>query len=175
MVACDVRVTERPLVVSRLTEVVSEHRCELLEPVGVQPLQRGSYAQVERAAIAQEDRPVRRLLREAVVERVLPLGAPIDLTDESGQFQRVQSPVELRTVAGDRAQDRLVESSTDHRGELQRASRVLIQGVEARRDNGLQGGRDGVGRAFQPDRRGQLLQEQRVALGPLEDPRADDL
>ena len=128
---------------------------------------------MERSAIPQEDRFVGRLLGEAVVERVLPVGGPGGLADQPGPLEGVQSPPELRTVAGHGAQDRLVERSSDHRGELQRASRVLVQGVEARRDRSLQGGRDRVVRALHLDRCGQLLQEQGVALGALEDPFAE--
>ena len=109
------------------------------------------------------------------MELVLPVVGPGGLADQPGPLEGVQSPPELRTVAGHGAQDRLVERSSDHRGELQRASRVLVQGVEARRDRGLQGGRDRVVRAFHLDRCGQLLQEQGIALGALQDPFPDGL
>ena len=175
MVAGQARVAERPLVVARLAEMVREHGRELLEPVGVQLLHRGPHAQVERSAIPQEDRFVGRLLGEAVVERVLASGGPDGLADQPGSLEGVQSPAQLRTVAGHGAQDRLIEGAPDHRRELQRASRVLVQGVEARRDRSLQGGRDRVVRALHLDRCGQLLQEQGVALGALQDPFPDRL
>ena len=74
VVAGDGRIRHRPLVVSRLLEVAHEQRRELLDPVRVQLLEDLTDAPVELAANAEQDRAVGGLLREAVVERVLPVG-----------------------------------------------------------------------------------------------------
>ena len=150
--------------------MLREHGRELLEPAGEEPLHRRSHLVVQRSAVAEKDRLVGGLLGEAVMERVLPFARP---PDESRALQGVQPRAELGPIAGDRAQDRLIEGTADHGCELQRAPGVAFERVEARGDQCLQGRRDGVGRSVRADRRGQLLEEERVPLGPLEDPRAD--
>src|SRR5439155_20365223 len=99
-----------------------------------------------------------------------PFGGSSGLPDEACTLQLAQAAAELRAVARDRAEDPLREGPPDHGRELKGAPRVLSQRVEASRDERLQGVRDGAMRIPRLDRRDQLLQEQGVALGPLEDP-----
>ena len=159
MVAAQASIVKVALIVARLAEVMGQHRRELLESVLVQPFQRRPHPSVERPPIPPQDRPVRRLLGEAVVEGVFPFGAPGGLPDEASALQLDQGAAEFRAVASNGAEDRLREGPPDHGCELQGAPCVLVQRIEASRDHGLQGVRDGAMRGSHLDRGGQLLQE----------------
>jgi len=83
-------------------------------------------------------------------------------------------PFEVGSVARDGAQDRFGERAPDHGRQLQGPSRRLVQRIHARRDQRLQGRRDREVvtrvRCSLEDGGRELLDEQRVALGPLQDP-----
>jgi hypothetical protein len=134
---------------------------------------------VELAANAEQDRAVRGLLREAVVERVLPFGCGRGLADQPRGLQRDKVRREIVAVLGDGAEYGFGEGTPDHRGELQRAPGSIVERVEPSGDQRLQrvGDRDHpVGlRPHLQDRGRDLLHEQRVALGPFEDLGAESL
>ena len=166
------RVAERALVVAALASVVRQQRSGRLDPVGVQLLEHLGDAPVQLPSPPQQDRAVGRVLREAVAERVLALGRPRGLDDQSAPFQGTERGREVG-VARDGSQDRLGERPADHRCELQRVLGFLVERVEPCGEERLERRRDRDVDVVLVDRGGDLLEEQRVAVGALEDLCAD--
>jgi hypothetical protein len=72
------------------------------------------------------------------VERVLAVGSPGGLGDQAHALERSQRRGEVGLTRHG-SQDRLGERAADHRGELQRVLAVLVEGVQARGEQRLQG------------------------------------
>ena len=107
--------------------------------------------------------------------------APAVGLDELLAHERAQVRVELGPVvaAVQLEHGRASERSPDHRGGLDHGALARVEPVEARRQQGVDGGQDSAAAPRRPsclqvvlvdEHAHQLLDEQRVALGAAEDP-----
>jgi hypothetical protein len=128
-------VIERPLPVLRLREVVREHLVVLGKSIGVELLDGATDQPVQVLAPLHEQRVVGDVLRERVLEHVRQLGVETSLVD---QLERGQLAEELLGALADLREaidEAPRELAADHRGELERPLRRLLQAVDARGDD----------------------------------------
>jgi hypothetical protein len=114
---------------------------ELVDPLGVEVLQRLGGPSVELSPAADEQGPVGRLLGQHVLEAVFALRDHGQLAHEVGALGDAEVLHELGAVHGDPLQHALSEASSDHRGRLERRA-GLAEPVDAGHDQRLQAVRD---------------------------------
>ena len=142
---------------------------EVVEPIAVMRLQLGQDPGVEPAPLELVHAGVGHLVGQRVPEGVLGLDAADRLVDELGRLQLGQAAADrLRRQPGDGLQHRQREVLADDGRRGQQPPRVGRQPVDARQQHVLHGvghddGRAGLARPAHGA--GQLLQEERVALG----------
>ena len=115
------RVRERLRPHLPMREVMGELGDVLVEPVGVQRLDRASHELVKRAAPRLEKAPVRHVLDEGVLEDVLQVREERLLVDELEGAQVGERFIEAALDVGDPAQEVRAELPADHGGRLDRA------------------------------------------------------
>ncbi len=174
----------RPSGVLGPLEVVRQPLRVLLEPVRIQILDRPGGGEVERAAPLPEEALVHGVPREDVLERVLLLGHHAIQVHEIVLLELPEGAVDIQLGAHHLLEQALGEHPADHGCRLERALGLLVDPVDARLDDAL----DGRGHVidlkpvgdrdtpladrnlFGGQKRSQdFLDEQRVPLGFLED------
>ena len=163
------RVAERALVVAALPKWCASSGCELLDPVGVQLLEDLADAPMQLAAPPQQDRAVGRVLREAVTERVLALGRSERSRRSCPLRSSVRSEVERSSSP---ETDRRTGSEND-RPMTEASCSVCLAPSSRASSRAVNSACSVVGIAMSTglleDGGGDLLHEQRVAVGALED------
>jgi hypothetical protein len=165
--------------------VVREDGRDLPEALGARGFEPVRHAQVHGATVLHQERSVRGLLREGVAERVRGPGGSRGRADQVATLELAEIHGDV-AVADDGAQHVLVEGPSDHGRRLERPPRALGQPVEPDHDQALDRAGDRHLGLAQPEpvlatfdragvdqRPGDLLHEERVPLGPFEDPPAD--
>ena len=158
----------------RLQVVMREHGRHLGAALGVEAGQRVGGRAVQRAAAGRDERAVRDLLRQRVLEDVDPLVGVGALVQELQACQLLQLGVQPLGRFADGAQQPLGELPAEDGGRLQRLLGAGRQPIDARGQHALHriGHRQPAGAGVGQHVR-QLLEEERVALAPVQDqPRA---
>ena len=148
-------------------------------------LEKPTDAVVQLAALAEQQALVGDLLRQALAEAELVAGEQALAVDDAAFLERRELELDVDRLAGEELDELLaVELPAEHGGDLHDALRLRSEPVEARSDQLLDGPRhaDLVDRTRETDlavapqqvslldqRPGDLLGEERVALGLLHD------
>ena len=160
-----------------------EQARHLLLAARVAVLEPGRGLRVDGTALVDDERPVRRLLDQRVLEAVLRLGPPASLAEQVEPHQRRERRTDV-VVPAHRLQEREPELPPEDGGRHQDRVGLRVEPVDPREDHLLHGRRDldldvviEAPTVLVPDERArigqradELLEEERVAVGVLEDP-----
>ncbi len=171
-----------------LQRVVGEALGELVEPVGVMLLDRLGDARMQGAAMPQQHPLIGDGVGQRVLEGVFGAGRQVDLVEELEALQLGQPAAQILIGGlGDGFEQGQRHVLADDRGDLQQGAMLGRQPVDAGGEHGLDGARDldlvGGLRQAKMDRLADqhagidegaddLLEEERRALGPLDQPLA---
>ncbi len=162
-----------PRPVLRLGVVERDCARQLVEMVGKDVLEHVGDATVQLAPFRPEDVLVHDLLRDRVLEGVLALAVAPKLADELGLRELVQRVASL-LLGHELDEQPIREAPAEYGRDAEDVRRVASQAVDARDDRAVEGVRDSeVLRMVLvlAHRLHDLLDEEGVALGRLDDPR----
>jgi hypothetical protein len=176
-------VRDRLVFVRRGEPMMREEPGDLVLAAGVPRFQPRRGAPMQRAASLRDERPVRGLLDQHVLEPVFGLRPPASLADQVEPLEFHERAPDVGVVR-DGLEVRQAERTAEHGRGKQRVARAGIQPVDPRDDDFLDGRRDldldlvveppavvlvheRAGIDQRPD---DLLEEEGIALGRLEDP-----